>query len=270
MQNFRFSCSEIVIFVVKYKHRDEKGGDALTRITICGDCLKLCKHFKGILEEQYGREVCVAVYSNVQDLEADYEPGKERNPADILLMDIDMEGVNGIDVVARIQEHFHQLKVIFITGHIELSTEIFRVNPNNFLLKPIQAETLLDAVERARKQIEKEESECFVVTFKGAVFRIKTRDILYFESEKRTVILHGREGSWTIYRKLDEVQEAVPDYFLRCHQSYLVNMNEVRSLQPLRLEMNQGDVIPVSRPKYKETKERFLQFLGIESQGEEK
>ena len=240
-----------------------KGGMVLTRITICDDSQELCKHLKKVLEERYGRDICVTVYNKLQDLEADYEPGKECSPADILIMDMDMNGVNGIDVVAGIQERFSLVKVIFITDHIEFSTEIFRVNPNNFLLKPIKAETLLEAVERARRQIAEEENECFVVTFKGTVFKIKTRDIMYFESEKRTVILHGRNESWTIYRKLDEVQEAVPDYFLRCHQSYLVNMNEIRSLKPLCLEMNQGDVIPVSRPKYKETKERFLQFLGV-------
>lgn len=240
----------------------------MTRIAICEECPKLCGYLKGVLEGRYGREISISVYTNVQELKADYESGKESKPADILIMDIDVNGVNGIDVVAGIQEQFRHVKVIFITDHIELSTEIFRVNPNNFLLKPIKEEKLLDALERARKQMAEEENEWFVVTFKGTVFKIKPRDIVYFESEKRTVILHGRKESWTIYRKLDEVQEAVPDYFLRCHQSYLVNMNEVRSLKPLQLEMNQGDVIPVSRPKYKETKERFLQFLGVTSQEE--
>lgn len=234
----------------------------LIRITICDDNRELCKHLKDVLEERYGRGVCVTVYNDLQDLQGDYEPGKECTPADILIMDMDMNDANGIDVVAGIQERFSLVKVIFITDHIEFSTEIFRVNPNNFLLKPIKEETLLDAIERARKQVQEEADECFVVAFKGTVFKIKTRDIIYFESEKRTVILHGRNESWTIYKKLDEVQKAVPDYFLRCHQSYLVNMNEVRSLKPLCLELNQGDVIPVSRPKYKESKERFLQFLG--------
>ncbi len=240
----------------------------MTRIAICADCPELCKHLKGILEEQYKREVRITVYSNVQELESVYEPGKEHTPADILLMDIDNNGKNGIDVVAAIQDRFHQVKVIFITDYIELSTEIFRVNPSNFLLKPIKPQILLEAVERVRKQIAEEESELFAVAFKGNVFKINTRDIVYFESEKRTVILHGHNESWTIYRKLDEVQEIVPDYFIRCHQSYLVNMNEIRSLKPLRLELNQGDVIPVSRPKYKETKERFMQFLGIASEEE--
>ncbi len=235
----------------------------MIRITICDDNRELCKHLKDVLDNRYGRGVCVTVYNDLQDLKRDYEPGKECTPADILIMDMDMNGTNGIDVVAGIQERFSLVKVIFITDHIEFSTQIFRVNPNNFLLKPIKEEALLDAIERAKRQIHEEEDECFVVTFKGTVFKIKIRDIIYFESEKRTVILHGRNESWTIYRKLDEVQEVVPDYFLRCHQSYLVNMNEIRSLKPLCLELIQGDEIPVSRPKYKEAKERFLQFLRV-------
>lgn len=250
------------------QYHDCWGGMILTRIAICEECQELCGHLKGIVEGRYGREVGITVYTNAQELKADYESGKESKLADILIMDIGKNGMNGIDVVAAIQEQFRHVKVIFITDNIQFSTEIFRVKPNNFLLKPLKEEKLLDAIERAMKQVSEEENEWFVVSFKGTVFKINPRDIVYFESEKRTVILHGRNESWTIYRKLDEVQEAVPDYFLRCHQSYLVNMNEVRSLKPLQLEMNQGDVIPVSRPKYKEAKERFLQFLGITPQEE--
>ncbi len=234
----------------------------MIRIAICCDWTEFSSRVKEMLEEYYGREVSVIIYRDLQELEEDYEIGNERNIADILLMDIDKDGVEGINAVARLQERFACLKVIFITAQAELSTEIFRVNPSNFLLKPIDDEKLLDAIERAVKQTKEEEEECFLVTFKGAVFKIRFRDILYFESEKRTVILHGRKESWTIYRKLDEVQEQVPDYFVRCHQSYLVNLRQVESLKPLCMELIQGDTVPVSRPKYKDTKVRFMEYWG--------
>ena len=234
----------------------------MKKIAICDDNLDFCEYLKQTLQEKYGSDICVTTYVDVKSIENDYERGKEHNVADILLMDIDMNGESVIDIAWRIQKRFREIKIIFITGHIEYSTEIFRVNPNNFLVKPIDARKLYEAVDRASRQLDEEEKDCFPVTFKGTVFRIMIRDILYFESEKRTVILHSRSGSWVIYKKLNEVQEMLPDYFVRCHQSYLVNMNEVKSLKPLRLELYRGEEIPVSRPKYRETKERFLEFLG--------
>lgn len=234
----------------------------MTKIGICDDNVELCEYLKEQLELEYGSEVTVTAYFTAEDLMDDYEKGRDRNIADVLLMDIDVNGVNGIDVASELQARFSELKVIFITGHIDYSTEIFRAAPSNFLVKPIDRERLVDAVGKAIQELEEEERDCFVVTFKGNVFKIKARDILYFESEKRTVILHARHDSWTIYRKLDDVQQELPDYFLRCHQSYLVNMNEIKSLKPLRLELYQGDEIPVSRPKYKETKDRFLEYIG--------
>lgn len=236
----------------------------MIKIAICDDDRSLCDDIKGLLIDRYGAEVNVVTYTQADQLKNDYVKGKEYNIADILFMDINLNGVNGIDLAAEIQAHFGKVKIIFITGHMEYCTEIFRANPNNFMVKPVKAETLYAAVERARGQILEEERDCFVVTCKGSVFKIRARDILYFESEKRKVILHGRNDDWTIYRKLDDVQQELPDYFLRCHQSYLVNMNEIKSLRPLKLELYCGIEVPISRPKYHETKECFLKYLGCD------
>ena len=157
-------------------------------IAVCDDNVEFSDYLRTLLEEKYGNAIVVTVYNRVTGIENDYERGKDRNVADILLMDIDLNGANGIDVAAGIQERFGEIKVIFITGHIEYSTDIFKVNPNNFLVKPIAASRLYAAIDRAVKQINEEEKDCFVVTFKGSVFKIRARDILYFESEKRTVI----------------------------------------------------------------------------------
>lgn len=234
----------------------------MLKIAICDDNTELCKNLREQLLEMFEAGVTVIVYKSIPELMTDYEKGKERNVADILLMDIDVDGENGIEAVEELQKHYSQLKVIFITAHIDYSVDIFRVNPSHLLLKPIEPERLKEALEKVQHQLKDEEQECYVVSFKGNLFKLRARDILYFESEKRTVILHARNDSWTIYRKLDEVQQELPEYFLRCHQSYLVNMNEIRCMKPLKIELYNGEEIPISRPKYKETKEQFLAYLG--------
>lgn len=234
----------------------------MIKISICDDNLELCEYLKELLLQMYVEGVLVTVYKNIPEMLADYERGREKNVADILIIDIEVDAVNGIDVAVQLQNRFGGLQVIFITGNPDNSTDIFRADPSNLLLKPIDHDRLKDAIDKAISRLKEEIISCLEISFKGNELRLPAREILYLESEKRMVIVHGRYDNWTIYRKLDDVQQELPDYFLRCHQSYLVNMNEIRSLKPLCIELYRGDEIPVSRPKYRDTKERFMSYIG--------
>lgn len=236
----------------------------MIRIAICDNQAEFCVLIEKQLKEEYGTGISVTAYGSAEELQADYDMGKGWNIADILLISIELGGRNGIDSAQILQQRYKNLKVIFMAYKVDCAEGIFRVEPSDFLLKPFRKKKLLEAVSRVIRQVEEEDNAYFVVAFKGNIFKIKARDILYFESEKRTAILHGRKEQWTLYRKLDDIQKDLPDYFLRCHQSYLVNMNEIKSLKPLRVELYQGDIVPISRPKYKETREKFLEFLGKE------
>ncbi len=231
------------------------------RIAVCDDNNDVCKYIKQVLTAKYKKKVSVLIYTDAKHLLEDYTKKNDTKIADILLMDIEVADMNGIDVVAQVQKIYSEMKVVFITGYIQYSTEIFRATPSNFLVKPLDPDKLIDVIDKLMVQIEEEDKDCFVISFKSRVFKIKLSEIMYFESDQRTVIVHGRNESWTIYRRLDEIQEEVPDYFLRCHQSYLVNMNEIKSIKSLRVELYNGDTVLISRPKHKESKERFLEYI---------
>lgn len=231
------------------------------RIAVCDDNNDVCKYIKQVLVGKYKKNVSVFIYNDAEKLLEDYTEKKDTKIADILLMDIEVAGVNGIDVVAQVQKIYSEMKVIFITGYIQYSTDIFRATPSSFLVKPLDPVKLIEAIDKLMMQIQEEDKDCFVISFKSRVFKIKLSDIMYFESDQRTIIVHGRHESWTIYRRLDEIQEEVPDYFLRCHQSYLVNMNEIKGIKSLRIELYNGAVVLISRPKHREAKERFLEYI---------
>lgn len=234
----------------------------MIRIAICDNQTEYCALVEKQLLDEFGTSISVTAYGSAEELIEDYSLGKGRNIADILLINMELGERSGIDAARKLQEKYKNLKVIFMAQKVEAAEEIFRANPSDFLLKPIKKKKLLEAVSKVIRQVEDEDDAYFVVAFKGNIFKLKARDILFFESEKRTAILHGRKERWTLYRKLDDIQKELPDYFLRCHQSYLVNMNEIKSLKPLCVELYEGDIIPISRPKYKETREKFLDFLG--------
>ena len=165
------------------------------------------------------------------------------------------------EINITLYQTLENLRSAYESGDGSETADILLMNLEADNIDSLDMEKLFDAIRNVKLQLQDKEKEYFVVSLKGNIFKVKLSDILYFESEKRTVILHTNQGKWTIYKKLDDVQSALPAFFLRCHQSYLVNMNEIKSMKALRLELNNGCLIPVSRPKYRETKERFLQFL---------
>lgn len=165
------------------------------------------------------------------------------------------------EINITLYQTLENLRSAYESGDGSETADILLMNLEADNIDSLDMEKLFDAIRDVKLQLQEKEKEYFVVSLKGNIFKVKLSDILYFESEKRTVILHTNQGKWTIYKKLDDVQSALPAFFLRCHQSYLVNMNEIKSMKALRLELNNGCLIPVSRPKYRETKERFLQFL---------
>ena len=114
------------------------------------------------------------------------------------------------------------------------------------------------------KAIKEDKTEESVKTFsvKGKIFNIKINNIKYIESDKRVAIIHEKDIVRKIYAKLNELEELLPKQFIRCHQSYIINLDKVRELNSHEFVLNTGERIPISQLKYKETKNLFIQYLG--------
>ena len=94
----------------------------------------------------------------------------------------------------------------------------------------------------------------FTIKNKGELLRINYDDILYFESRLRVVVMHSKRQTVEFYAKLDDVLQRLPPAFLRCHQSYIVNMDQVRQLDKSgrRCVMITGESIEISKSRYAE------------------
>lgn len=181
---------------------------------------------------------------------------------ELLLIHIEENDTEKLKAAEQLQLCCPRLKLIFLSDTVNNITEIFCTHPSDFLVLPVSGEKLAEALDRTMEQIEKEDRDCFAVAFKSNIFRIRVREILYFESTKRTVTMHSPKESWMVYRKLNDIQKQMPDYFVRSHQSYLVNMNEIKRMHSLTIELKNGERLPISRPKCQEVKERFREFRG--------
>ena len=119
------------------------------KIMICDDHFDLCIYIQEQLLKEYPNQFMITPFRSTRELVKEFEKMKGRCVPDIILMDIDINGVNGIEFIDELQSQYSEMKIIFITGHIDYATDIFTVNPSYFLVHPIQIQKLTRAIDTA-------------------------------------------------------------------------------------------------------------------------
>ena len=232
----------------------------MIKIAICDDEQLVRDYIENILRRKYGDGIVISHYEKAESLLEAWEQADNRE--DIVLMDIRLTQMDGISAAQNLQEKHHNVKIIFITGYIDYATEIFRAEPIYFLIKPVREEKLIEAVEKAKTYMKKECSRMLVCNLKGVVVKVDIDQIYYLESDRRVSYVYEEKRTIALNQKLKELEKQLPDSFLRCHQSFLVNMQYIRSFSGQEIELVDGRKIPVSRPKYAAARETFLKYLG--------
>ena len=223
----------------------------MIKITVCDDDPDVLETIVELIKKNYGNSVSISVCSQVQRLLEEWQASGD-NRADIVIMDIVFEQNNGITAAKTLQQLTRNVKIIFI----------FEADPFYFLAKPIKEKKLTDAIDRALEKIKEEDRSCLLLQSRGEIVKIKIDDIWYVESSRRNLTIYEAGESSRVLMKLSDMEKLLPEYFLRCHQSYLVNMDRIRKFTLDGIVLIDGRVIPVSRARYTETKDKFLKNLG--------
>lgn len=186
----------------------------------------------------------------------------QKGNVDIIFLDISFQEGNGILEAARLQKLFLNIRIVFITGYVQYAQDIFEVNPTYFLVKPLQKKSILQALEKAVGEVETSRKSCIIINVKGNIHRIMIRDIYYVESERRKIFIHGNGDSIeSYYMKLDDFISKAPGVFLRCHQSFAVNMDKICYFSSKHVILFNGKKLLVSQRKYREAKEQFFEYI---------
>mgnify|MGYP003297228627 CR=1 FL=1 len=233
----------------------------MIRLGICDDDVKILDVLCKMIESQYGEQIQVQTWKSPDELLFWCEEN-ECVPLDVVLIDIVLKRESGIELAKKLQCFSRRVKIIFITGHIEFAADIFQIEPVYLLQKPVSVIKLVEAIDRAIEKIRLEESQVITLQSKGMVFRVNINYVSYVETQERKLIVHQNEDVIGVYMKMDDLEECLGEAFLRCHHSYLVNMAYIKNFSSQEIELMDGTRIPVSRPKSKSAKNRFLAYLG--------
>nr|WP_288977123.1 LytTR family DNA-binding domain-containing protein [uncultured Blautia sp.] len=178
---------------------------------------------------------------------------------DIIFLDIEMEGEDGITVARRIRKTDKNTLIVYVTSYESYMQESFAVRPFRFLVKPVGGKQMAACFKAAYEEISSSDSY-FRYSYQRSNHKILIRDILYFESNRRKIYIVTEKEKFELYGKLNEIEEMLKTgkiAFLRVHQSFLVSYKHIEELGYDFTVMDNGKRISISEDRRKQISEQY-------------
>ena len=201
---------------------------------------------------------------------SDFATGEELLAAgsdfDIIFLDIQLEGMSGIEAARNLRRRKVDAVLVFITGIKEYVFEAFDVSAFHYLLKPIEekkfVEVLGRAAEEAGKRKRQKEQQIFIRT-KNQGYTLNLSSILYIESRGKKVEIHTTDMDDIIetYVTMDELEGQLGGGFYRCHRGYLVNMAHIVRYDNDSIFLSDGGNVYLTRKKHNEFVKAYMWYL---------
>lgn len=205
----------------------------------------------------------------------------ERYRPHVVFLDVEMPGANGVECARVIQDMNPATIIIFATAHESYMGDAFEVYAFDYLLKPFKMERVLQTLDRAKGRLttalvnpalarkpkagQKAVKGRMMLHHRGGVSFIDMKDILLVQREDRATVLYTiGDGRYVTADTLTEMEERLDgDVFLRCHKSYIINLNQIRDITPygrwtyvVRLNGTKHDAL-ITHARFEEMQDLF-------------
>ena len=178
---------------------------------------------------------------------------------DIAFLDIYMEDAMGNQIAHKLRAMGYQGKIIFLTASSDFAIESYDVDASGYLLKPLDYGKLEMVMDRITRDIP---PSSYQIRQRSTVTNLGYHEILYIESNNSKCILHTESGgAYTVYKTLNTIEKELGDHrFLRCHQSFLVNMDHIKQIGKQFLLSN-GDYVPIRQRGVKAVRQAYMDYI---------
>lgn len=228
------------------------------KIAICDDCRQDALRLQALLNGNHD----TVVYSGAEQLLVEIEDKKRCY--DLYLLDIymDKDAMSGIELARKLREQEEDAAICFISSSDDFYREAYDLYAVQYLLKPVKKEELERLIQRISHRMDKDKEQSLRFRWRGRMGTIPYGKIMFISSREHTVFIHCRDGHvQECTGKLNEIaQQVCGDVFFRCHQSFIVNMYHVNSLDGNELLVS-GYSVPVSRRYLADVKRRYQEIL---------
>ena len=226
-------------------------------IAVVDDEKIIREHIREMIENQ--KPDCdVACFSSGEELLA------AAKQFDIIFLDIQMDGMNGIEAAKEVREKNADTVLIFITGIKEYVFEALDIYAFHYLLKPVTKQKFTEVFEHALREVMlrkmRRKKKLFINT-RNKKITIDADNILYIESVSRKVQIYTMQEVIEAYATLGELETQLGVTFYRCHRGYLVNMAHITEYKSDCITLTGGNTVYLAKKKYGEFVNAYMWYL---------
>ena len=203
-------------------------------------------------EEERKMECKVSVFNDAESILKNY-----KKEYDLILMDIEMPGINGMDAAEKIREMDEEVVIMFITNMAAYAIRGYSVGALDFVMKPINYYTFSMKMTRALKRVPKKGMKPIILTLPDGVKKLDAKQIYFVEVQNRMLHYHTDKGEYVVRGTLQSAEKMLSEYsFTKCNHWYLVNLAHVTEVRG-QIAMVGGFEVEISR----RNKSAFLKEL---------
>lgn len=186
--------------------------------------------------------------------------------SDILIADIDMPDVSGMEMARVIRDEQLDVVLIFMTAHAEYVFQSFEYAPFRYIRKEFMEIELLPALQAACEKVNASRDISLSIKTQNGILAVRTQDILYYELENRKCIIYTvQNGQYETWKKISELREEMGEmdnFFLQIYRGCMVNKHYVKTIKKDMIILENGKELPVSRRKKQEIADIMMEYWG--------
>ena len=232
----------------------------MIRVAIVEDEAEIREQLMGYVQRytrQYGTAFEVKTFADGLEILEDYRPAY-----DLILLDIEMKHLDGMETARRIRELDPEVMLVFITNMAQYAIKGYAVGALDYVLKPVPYFAFSQQLQKVEAQLRRRTRHYLAVPVEGGLRRLDTSRIYYIESEGHRVHFYTEEGDFAAPGALKALEEKLADRpFARCNSGYLVNLAQVQAVQQNTVEVWPCE-LQVSRPKRKSFLAALTDYIG--------
>ncbi len=230
------------------------------KIAICDDDASQREYLHELTKAWAARNrhlIEVRQYAGAKEFLFDYSAEKD---FDILLLDIEMPGITGIELAKTVRQENQQVQIVFITGFYEYFSDGFDVSALHYLIKPADDTKLYPVLNRAVDNLMYRQRSILISTGEEDI-KLSLADILYVEAENVYITVHTTRGSYRTRMALTKFIEQLDETFFRVHRSYVVGLKYIKKITRTDITIINGDTVPISRGLYNDVHAALIKYL---------
>lgn len=230
------------------------------KVAICDDDPVQARFLCSVVRNWAGRDnrpITIEAFGSASEFLFEW---REDKSFDVLFLDIQMPGLNGMDLARTIREKDDVIQIIFVTGYSEYMPEGYEVSALHYLVKPVKEDQLVTCLDKALKRV-KTETRALLIAHNGENIRIHQEDIVYIEAYAHSVVISTLDQRYETKTGIGEFPKRLDStLFCNPHRSYIVGIRHIRKIERSCITLDNNVQIPVSRRRYSELNQAFIKF----------